>query len=161
VAIGRADHAYWTDLSHVADAPNEHVRDQFLGAHKNLGAYADRLLLLDDGDQVVSGIRAIATPGHSPGHMVYEITSDGETMICWGDLCHHHVLLLEHPDWSFRFDFDGPAATRQRRRIYDLVDSGRYRVFGYHFPFPGVGNVRRDPSGFTWLPADLPRRRPD
>ena len=161
IAVGRADFDYWTDLSRVPDAPSEHQRAQIIGAHKNLTAYSGDLILLDGGETLVPGIRAIATPGHTPGHMVYEITSDGETMICWGDLCHHQVLLLEHPEWNFMFDYDGAAATSERIRIYDFVDSHRYAVLGYHFPFPGLGHLRRDPGGYTWLPTNLPQRLPD
>jgi hypothetical protein len=76
-------------------------------------------------------------------------------MIWWGDLCHHQVILLQRPDWSFQFDYDKPAATRQRRRVYDLVDRERYAVFAYHFPFPGLGYLKRDGDGYAWLPAEL------
>lgn len=161
VAIGRADYDHWTDLSRVASMSTEHQEDQIKGAHKNLKAYASRLILLDGGEEIAPGIRSIATQGHSPGHMVYEITSGDQTMICWGDLCHHQVLLLEHPEWNFMFDYDSARATEQRVRIYDFVDSNRYAVFGYHFPFPGHCHLRRDPGGFTWIPSDLPRRLPD
>jgi hypothetical protein len=92
--------------------------------------------------------------------MIYEITSGDETMICWGDLCHHQVLLLEHPEWNFVFDHDGAEATSQRVRTYEFVDSERYAVFGYHFPFPGHGHLRRDRNGYTWIPSDLPRSLP-
>jgi glyoxylase-like metal-dependent hydrolase (beta-lactamase superfamily II) len=159
VAMGEADYTYWTDLSHVEAAPTPHQKSQFRGAHKNLTPYADRLILLRGDEQIVPGVRAIATPGHSPGHLVYEISSCGETMICWGDLCHHEVLLLQRPDWSFMFDYDGRSATQQRLRIYDLVHRNRLAVFGYHFPFPGLGHLRQEADGYAWVPTDLQRRR--
>jgi glyoxylase-like metal-dependent hydrolase (beta-lactamase superfamily II) len=155
IAISATDFEYWTDLSRVETAPNEHMKDHFRGAHKNLMPYRDRLLLLDDGSELAPGITAIATPGHSPGHLVYCITSDGQTMICWGDLCHHQVLLLKRPQWAFLFDYDQSAATNQRTRIYDLVDTNRFAVFAYHFPFPGFGHLVRDDDAYTWLPAEL------
>lgn len=155
LVISAAEFAYWTDLSRVDTAPEGLGKDQFRGAHKNLMAYHDRLRLLDDGDEVIAGITAIATPGHSPGHLVYRIASGPETMICWGDLCHHQVLLLKRPQWSFVFDDDPPAATRQRTRVYDLVDTGRLGVFAYHFPFPGLGHLVRDGDGYSWVPAEL------
>lgn len=161
VAVGRADYEWWTDLSRVPAQPSEHQKDQIRGAHKNLTAYDDALLLLEGGEELVPGIRSVRTAGHTPGHMVYEITSGAETMICWGDLCHHQVLLLEHPEWNFIFDWDQALATSERIRIYDLVDEQRHWVFGYHFPFPGLGHLRRDESAFTWLPANPPRALPE
>ncbi|HEY2701353.1 MAG TPA: MBL fold metallo-hydrolase [Pseudonocardiaceae bacterium] len=157
VMISRADFDHWTDLDKIPDAPSEHLADHYRGAHANLMPYRDagQLVLLEDGSTVVPGITAIATPGHSPGHLVYEITSQGHTIICWGDLCHHDVLLLQRPDWSFQFDFDRSAATGQRKRIYDLAYRNRYAVFGYHFPFPGLGHLRRDGDGYGWLPVPI------
>ncbi|MFI1166924.1 MBL fold metallo-hydrolase [Streptomyces sp. NPDC020801] len=152
VALSEADFAYWTDLSRVGTAPNEHMKDHFRGAHKNLMPYKDRLRFLSDGTELVPGITAVATPGHSPGHLVYRITSAGRTMICWGDLCHHQVLLLKRPEWGFLFDYDRPAATRQRVRIYDQAVSEDLTVFAYHFPFPGRGHLDRDGEEYTWVP---------
>lgn len=161
VAVGRLDHQWWTDLTRVSDQMSEHQRDQVIGAHKNLTAYDGDIVLLDGGEQIAPGVEAIATPGHSPGHMIYNISSGDQTMICWGDLCHHQVLLLERPEWNFIYDHDGAQATSQRKRIYDLVDAHRHAVFGYHFPFPGLGHLRRDPAGFTWLPSNMPRALPE
>lgn len=162
VMVGKADFVHWTDLSRIADAPNEHMADHYRGAHLNLTPYAEagRLVTVEDRSEIAPGITAIATPGHSPGHMVYDITSDGRTIICWGDLCHHQVLLLQRPDWRFQFDYDGPAATDQRRRVYDLVDKRRHAVFAYHFPFPGLGHLRPDGDGYAWLPVPLEPGRP-
>ena len=161
VAISTTDFEYWTDLSKVDTAVNEHMKDHFRGAHRNLMPYRDQMVLLDDGAELVPGITAIATPGHSPGHLVYEITSGDHTMICWGDLCHHQVLLLKRPQWSFQFDNDKPAATAQRVRIYDFVDTRRHAVFAYHFPFPGLGHLVRDGDVYTWLPAELELATPN
>lgn len=163
IAVTRADFDYWTDLSHVTDAPNQHMRDHFTGAHKNLMPYAeaDRITWITDGTDITPGISVVATPGHSPGHVVYRITSAGQTMICWGDLCHHQVLLLQHPEWAFLFDYDQAAATAQRWRIFDLVHAERAVVLAYHFPFPGLGHLRPDGAGYAWLPAELERSTPD
>jgi glyoxylase-like metal-dependent hydrolase (beta-lactamase superfamily II) len=161
VMVSQGDYDFWTDLSRIPDAPTEHLADHYRGAHANLLPYmeAGKLRTLKDGDQIVPGIDVIGTPGHSPGHIVYKITSGGETIICWGDLCHHEVLLLQRPDWAFQFDYDRPAATEQRRRIYDLADANRYAVFGYHFPYPGLGHLRHEENSYSWVPAaiDVPQ----
>jgi glyoxylase-like metal-dependent hydrolase (beta-lactamase superfamily II) len=132
IAISRTDYEFWTDLSKIHDGMTDHMKDHFTGAHRNLTPYRDRLLLLEDGHRVAAGITAIATPGHSPGHLVYSVTSAGRTMLVWGDLCHHQVL-----------------------RVYQLADEGRHTVFAYHFPFPGRGHRLRDGGEYTWLPLPL------
>ncbi|TXN29463.1 MBL fold metallo-hydrolase [Lacisediminihabitans profunda] len=162
IVVSREDFDYWTDLSRVETAPNEHMKDHFRGAHKNLMPYAEqgRIQWAADGDEIVPGITVLATPGHSPGHVVYLIESDGETMVCWGDLCHHQVLLLQRPDWGFQFDYEQPAATAQRWRVYDIVERNRYAVLAYHFPFPGLGHLKKDGTGYAWLPSELERELP-
>jgi glyoxylase-like metal-dependent hydrolase (beta-lactamase superfamily II) len=161
VALSRADHDYFADASRVAGATDARQRDQFLGAQRNLGAYADSLLLLEDGAEIAVGVSAILTPGHSPGHVVYKITSLDETIICWGDLCHHEVLLLQQPRWNFALDLDRQAAVDERLRILEMVDKERCAVLAYHFPFPGLGHVISQGDGYGWLPLELPPRRPD
>lgn len=160
IAVSREDFDYWTDLSHVATAPNQHMKDHFTGAHKNLLPYAEagRISWVSDGTEIVSGVTAIATPGHSPGHVVYRLDSEGQSLIIWGDLCHHQVLLLQRPEWAFLFDHDKPKATAQRWRIYELVDSARDSVLAYHFPFPGLGRLIKQGNAYQWLPSELPRR---
>ena len=153
VAISQVDFDFWTDLSKVADAPTQHAADHFIGAHTNLMPYADGMIVAADGTQIVPGVTARDASGHSPGHVLYEIESEGEMLVCWGDVCHHQVLLLQHPEWSFQFDWDKPAATAQRRRVYDWVQHNGYEVFAYHFPFPGRGHLREAGSGYDWLPT--------
>lgn len=158
VAVSRLDHDFFTDPERLADAEDAAALDRFGGASRNLLPYRDRLRLLEDGDQVIPGVTALLTPGHTPGHAAYLIESEGETLINWGDLCHHEVLLLQKPGWQFVMDNDGPAAVLQRLRILDLVDANRYGVLGYHFPFPGLGHIVEQGEGYRWQPTDLARR---
>ena len=162
IAVSREDFDYWTDLSHLEFAPDDHIRGQYLSAVKNLTPYArqDRIIWMDDGASLVPGITAIATPGHSPGHRVYLIESEGCTIVCWGDLCHHEIILLQRPEWGFQFDHDQPAATAQRQRIYEMVEANRHQILAYHFPFPGLGNIKKAGTGYAFVPTDLARALP-
>lgn len=161
VCINRADMEYWTNLDNMRDSMSEHMKDHFRGAHLNILAYRDVIDFLEDGDTVVPGITAHLTPGHSPGHMVYRIASEGHALLNWGDLCHHQILLLQRPDWAFRFDSDSVLAAATRRRILDWVCQEGMEVLSYHFPFPGRGHLRRNGGGFDWLPTRLELEAPD
>jgi glyoxylase-like metal-dependent hydrolase (beta-lactamase superfamily II) len=61
-------------------------------------------------------IKAVATPGHTPGHSAYEISSNGEKLLYVGDIVHHYVLSVQHPDWSIAFDQDAAAAQAVRQK---------------------------------------------
>lgn len=161
VAVSGVDFDYWTDLRHL-DAPegremSEHMRDHFRGAHKNLMPYlhAGRLTRLSDGQKVAPGIAAALRPGHSPGHMIYRIESASMEMVVWGDISHHFVLLLAHPEWGFTFDFDNDAAAKTRVQVFEEILAARSAVFAFHFPFPGRGHLQRTNARFEWLPISL------
>lgn len=149
LAITRDDVDYWTQLDNAVPENLAH----FTGTIKSLAPYLDanRVRWVTDGMEVAPGVHTIATPGHSPGHTIYRIESQGEALIFWGDIC-HHPLLLRRPEWAFQFDHDAESASAQRRRVYEYVAGEDLLVLAYHFRFPGVGRVRRDDTAFRWEP---------
>ncbi|MFC7612091.1 MBL fold metallo-hydrolase [Teichococcus aestuarii] len=83
VALSEADLRYWTDDSNKRGPA---FMTSFIdGAKKNLSAYRDRMVMVKDGAEVVPGITAISTPGHTVGHTCYTIESDGQSMVYTGD----------------------------------------------------------------------------
>jgi glyoxylase-like metal-dependent hydrolase (beta-lactamase superfamily II) len=155
VAINTKEFEYWTDLSKVATVSDEHAKDQFRGAHFNLTPYRDNIVAAVDGKEVIPGVRAIASPGHSPGHMAYAIESGGDTIINLGDLAHHHILLFERPRMEFLFDYDPQQAVKSRLAMLDYVSKEGHQVLAYHFPFPGRGHVIRRGDGFAYVPTPI------
>jgi glyoxylase-like metal-dependent hydrolase (beta-lactamase superfamily II) len=155
IVISATDYDYWTDLSRILEAP--HMKDFFGGAHYNLLPYRDRLIFVEDGKQVVPGITAHAATGHTPGHYIYAIESRDETLIIIGDVSHHQVLLLKRPRWEFKFDHDPAKAAKTRIRVFDQIARQRHAILACHFPFPGLGHLRKDADGYTWVatPMDL------
>ncbi|MEV5478579.1 MBL fold metallo-hydrolase [Streptomyces sp. NPDC007148] len=154
VLLGAADYHHFTDPAQAELVSNPHVRNQYTGARINLLPYGSRVQLIDHGHQVAEGITAVATPGHSPGHLIYEISSAGQTLVAWGDLCHHPIL-LDRPDWSFLFDGDRTEAARQRRYIFDQLVAKQHTVLSYHFPFPGLGTLTSQGDAYNWHPVNL------
>ena len=105
------------------------------------------------GDQeLVSGITAVAAPGHTPGHHALEITSGDKTMLHMADTANHFLVALMHPEWSFGFDADAAQATESRNEMYGRAADEGTQIFAYHFPFPGIGYVVREGEGFRFLP---------
>ena len=119
---------------------------------RSLEAYADRLITVDDGQSILSAITVHELPGHSPGHLVYEIASGGRSLVCWGDICHHRGVLAS-PELGFMFDDDAALAIRSRRRLLASLADRNVDVLAYHFPFPGLGRLRRLASArYSWTP---------
>lgn len=114
---------------------------------------AAKMTFLKNGQDIVSGITAIAAPGHSPGHTILNIESDGKRAIAMADTAVHYALNLQRPDWEVRFDMDKAAAAISRKRVLDMIATDRVPLLGYHMPHPSVGFLERRDSGYTYLPA--------
>ncbi|WP_203070111.1 MBL fold metallo-hydrolase [Falsiroseomonas ponticola] len=153
VAINEADVRFWTDDGNKRGPA---FMNAFIeGAKKNLNAYRDRLVMVRNEQEVVPGVTAIFTPGHTVGHTCYAITSRGRTMVNTGDLAHHQVLLLRHPMMEFSFDTDPKQSAQTRSRMLDRLATDRHAVLSYHFPWPGLGHVRKAGEGYDWIASPM------
>ena len=71
---------------------------------------------------ITSEIKAILTPGHTPGSMSLSIDSAGEKALVMGDVFHGPPQVSE-PDWVFSFDSDPDEAIRSRKKMLDRAES--------------------------------------
>jgi glyoxylase-like metal-dependent hydrolase (beta-lactamase superfamily II) len=123
--FGAAEFDFWM-RGNVRDERkfNLHLFEEFAAP------LADRATFIKPGEQIVSGICAVDTSGHSPGMMVYMIESQGEQMLNWADTCGHYVVSLQRPDLHVAVDDDKEKAVITRKRILDLVATDRILVAG-------------------------------
>ena len=109
--------------------------------------------MLRAGDDVSPGIRVIDTPGHTPGHLSFEIAGGGGLIIV-ADTVTAPWVYFPHPEWKFGFDFDHDQAIASRWRLLDRAASEGTVMIGYHWPYPGVGYAERSSSGaYRYVPA--------
>ncbi|HJQ27937.1 MAG TPA: MBL fold metallo-hydrolase [Rubrobacter sp.] len=121
-------------------------------ARRNLDPIKDRLTLVEDESEIVPGVRAIATFGHTPGHIALSIASGGRQLLHVSDAV-LYPLHLEYPEWTPIFDMLPEQAAASKRRIFDLAAEGTALVFAHHFPpFPNLGHVSKMERGWLWQP---------
>ncbi len=125
----------------------------YKGVTANVTPIIDRVQFIRPGESVASGIEAIDASGHTPGHTVYHIESDGKRLLLAADTANHFVLSLQRPDWEVRFDIDKQAAAATRKEIFGMVAADSIPFIGYHNPFPGVGYLTAQGDGFRFEPA--------
>ncbi|RKH30870.1 MBL fold metallo-hydrolase [Corallococcus sicarius] len=115
---------------------------------------AGKLKTFGDGDSLVPGIRAVATPGHTPGHSVYVVESRGQRLALWGDLMHFGSVQLREPSVTVAYDVDERAAAAQRARAFTEA-AKRGDLLGFaHMPFPGLGRLASEWRGYRWIPVN-------
>lgn len=118
-----------------------------------ISAFAPRIQTFEPGEQIVPGIRSLSLPGHTPGHVGYEIISGHARLMDMGDVAHSSIVSLARPQWPIEFDVDHALAGATREKtLTTLARSGEW-VFAPHFPFPGVGHVVAAGRGFAWNPG--------
>ena len=155
IYISQADFDYWTDEKKLTAKDPAYMIPFVEGARKNLLPNRDRMVFFKDGQEFLPGIQALAAPGHTVGHTVFLITSDGKTLAAIGDLTHHQVLLVEKPRIEFAYDTDSKQSANTRVRVLDMLATNRIPLVAYHFPWPGVGHVAKNGEGFRYFPAAL------
>ena len=115
---------------------------------------SEKFTFVTDGQDVVSGVTAMAAHGHTPGHSVYHVESGGKRVLITGDTANHFVASLERPDWHVRFDMDKEGAAASRRKVFGMLAADKIPFIGYHMPYPAVGFVSDNGSGgFTYRAA--------
>jgi glyoxylase-like metal-dependent hydrolase (beta-lactamase superfamily II) len=144
-----ANAAYVTgqaEFDHWAAQNNE-------GFEAKVRPLADRFTFIGDEGEVAPGITGLAAFGHTPGHMVYRLSSGDRQVLLMADLANHYVWSVAYPDWEVRFDADKAAAAQSRRRILGMAAAERMPVIGYHMPFPAMGFIDTRGDGFHYVPA--------
>lgn len=116
-------------------------------------AITPQIAAFTPGTLVVPGITAISIPGHTPGHVGYEIVSGSTRLLDIGDAAHSSVISLAEPDWTMGFDGDKTVGKASRRKLLTDLAKSHETIFTPHFPYPGIGTVAAKGSGFVWIPA--------
>lgn len=149
--VSHAEHRFWTDPDYERTMPDG-LHGFARGSQRDLAAMGERLTLVRPGDEIVPGMRVLATPGHTPGHISYELEG-GRGLIINGDVATSNVIFFEHPNWHFGFDTDPDIALNTRRRFLDRVATDKVTMLGYHWPYPGVGVAERRGAAYRFLAA--------
>jgi glyoxylase-like metal-dependent hydrolase (beta-lactamase superfamily II) len=140
--IHRREADYWA--SHEAAAlPDEAGQPALLAMHALLEA---NLLDVIEGDApVVSGLRAIEAPGHTPGHLAV-IVNDA---VLWAGDAVVSQLNVPHPEWVSAADMDPAMSETTRRALCARAADNAMILAGSHLPV--TGTVARDGKAFSLI----------
>lgn len=120
-----------------------------------LQAIDENLRLVKVGDELVSGIQSIPSPGHTPGHISLGIEAGGNQLLLTGDAITNIHTNFERPDWLNFFDLDQEQAANTRRQLLDRAATDEMLILGYHLPFPGLGYAVSNGQSYNWYPAGM------
>jgi len=140
---------FWTS----EQAENLYKNEDFAFTRKNLLPIQHQLDLLDHEAEIVPGIRAVAAPGHTIGHMAVAISSRGEQLICVSD-AFLHPIHIEHPEWHAAHEESLEQLMKTRHLLLNKATTEKALMLAFHFPFPGVGYVVQKETRWQWQPIE-------
>jgi len=135
--LGRAD---WQDAEMQAalERPDS-LQGRTLGVLHRAG-----LLETVEGDHDLDGgVRLVATPGETPGHMAVRVESRGQVLYCVGDL-YHHPVEVERPEWMATWA-DRATTPASRARLAEAALAADARLLAAHIA--SVGRLARTGAG--------------
>lgn len=107
----------------------------------------------ESGKEITSGIRSVATHGHTPGHTSFIVSSGRKQLIVSGDVTNIATLFVKNPHWQVAFDADAKMAEESRRKLFDQAIADKAIVTGYHWGLPGAGTIKKDGNGYAYVPV--------
>lgn len=120
----------------------------------NVAPLAAAARQIEDGEEIVPGIKAEGAYGHTPGHTTYLLESEGQRLLITGDTFNHYAYSVQRPDWHVRFDQDKDKGAATRAAVLARLAGERIPFIGYHMPFPALGFIAPNGEGsFRFVPA--------
>ena len=155
VRAEKAESDHWLSQAKMDAAPKD-AQDGFKGAMLMVNPYvtAGRYKTYAGDTELVPGVRAVVTRGHTPGHAMYVVESKGEKLVLWGDLMHQAAVQFLDPSVTVTFDSDQSKAAQQRRQAYQAAAKEGHWVGASHLPFPGIGHLRTDGKAYAYVPVN-------
>ena len=153
ILVPAPEHAYWMDDGEMSRSPTKRIADN----HKNVrrvmsGEVLKRLRTCAWDKEVISGVTAVGTPGHTPGHTSHVVASGTAKVYVQADVTHAPFLFARHPGWHAYYDHEPVQAETTRRKVYDMLAAERMTVQGFHYPFPSVAHVEKTATGYREIP---------
>jgi glyoxylase-like metal-dependent hydrolase (beta-lactamase superfamily II) len=154
IYIAKAESDFWLSPEIAAKAPKD-AQPFFQSAQAIAAPYikAGKWRTFSGSEQIVDGMQLVSLPGHTPGHTGYEFSSKGQKILFWGDTIHAQRVQLQHPEVTAVFDIDQNAAAATRLQLLPKLAREDVLIAGPHMPFPALGRLRKEGSGYSWVPV--------
>jgi len=152
VHLSAPDLAFFLDRSNSARA--HYAMSYFDQAYTALKPEQDagKIVPFHSGEEVVPGVEAVIHPGHTPGSTFYILRSHGQSITFIGDIIHVAAVQAPAPEITIAYDVDPAKAATVRETSFAEFARDRTLVAVPHLPFPGVGHLKANGDGYTWVP---------
>jgi glyoxylase-like metal-dependent hydrolase (beta-lactamase superfamily II) len=148
IKVPEVEWKFWMDDGEMSRASPGRMTELFANNRRVFDAFGRKVTPYAWDKEVVPGVTAVGTPGHSIGHTSFVVTSAGKTVFFQSDVCNNAAVFAPYPDWQGFFDQDPPKAAATRKRVYDMLVADKLPVQAYHFPFPALARIEKAGQGY-------------
>jgi glyoxylase-like metal-dependent hydrolase (beta-lactamase superfamily II) len=153
VLVPALEHKYWMDEGEASRASTPRIADNFKNVRRVMNPEVLKRLRTYEWDkEVLPGITAVGTPGHTPGHTSHVVSSGQNSVYVQADVTHAPYLFARHPGWHAFYDHEPNQAEATRRKVYDMLAAEKMTVQGFHYPFPSVAHIEKTVTGYQEIP---------
>jgi glyoxylase-like metal-dependent hydrolase (beta-lactamase superfamily II) len=148
--MGKTEWDYWIDPKTVDSISSDRVPFA-VGAKRRLEAIEDNIEFFNDGEEILPGVAARASFGHTPGHMAFEIRSGSQAAMVVGDAIGNDHVALARPAWISGSDQDGETGAATRLSLLDQIATEQMPLIGFHINQGGIGRVEKASEGYRFI----------
>ena len=153
ILVPANEHQFYMDDGNMSRATKGRIEDVFKNVRRVIsGEVLKRLRTYEWDKDVVPGVLAVGTPGHTPGHTSHVVSSGSSKVYVQADVTHAPFLFARNPGWHAYYDQDPVMAEATRRKVYDMLSAEKMLVQGFHYPFPSVAHVEKTATGYREIP---------
>jgi glyoxylase-like metal-dependent hydrolase (beta-lactamase superfamily II) len=153
ILVPANEHQFYMDDGNMSRATKGRVEDVFKNVRRVIsGEVLKRLRTYAWNKDVIPGVLAVGTPGHTPGHTSHVVSSGSSKVYVQADVTHAPFLFARNPGWHAYYDQDPAMAEATRRKVYDMLSAEKMLVQGFHYPFPSVAHVEKTATGYREIP---------
>lgn len=124
----------------AANRPDELNRGSYLPENITPLTKTNNLHLIDGDVEILPGIKLILTAGHSAGHQIVKIESEGKTALFWGDILPttHHL----RQTYISAYDIDPHTTLSWKKKLLPQAERERWLNIFEHNPRRWAGYIQ-------------------
>lgn len=149
--VAEAEWNFWMAPDLASKMPKD-MEGMVKTTQAQLTGIKEKVSMFKPGSEVLPGIAVIDTAGHTPGHVSFELAG-GDGLIVTADAITNPLVFFPHPDWKFGFDADHAGAAASRKKLLDMASTGKKKLIGFHWPYPGIGMAEAKDGAYVYVPA--------
>ena len=151
IMVPSGEWQFWNDASNQAKVI-DNFKPGFANVKRVFDPVAKDVKQFEHGKELVAGITAVDSRGHSPGHTAFLVASGNGKLLVTSDTVNHQIL-IRNPDWSLWADMDAAMAVTARKRLLDMAATDKIQISAYHLPFPSTGFISKRGDGYEFHPV--------